>query len=469
MASELKLTFLPYVAGYILVIIALALVFSRKVKKSDDFSVAGRKLGPIIVAGTLLATWMGGGTILSNAQFIYQFGPYAGAIRSFMEPISIVMLVFLVKIIRVKGAYTVSGILGKTYGSFGNILSALAIIFSYVLIVSYQINGFGKIINYSTGIEKDMAILISFIVVVVITVVGGMISIAYTDAMSAFLITFGLYTAIPVLLMDLGGFKGMASSLPPELMTFSGTLSPLQLTGYILPTLFLVLGDQNMYQRLLSAKDTSSALRGACFWVIGTLLINIPILILVTCARSMELIPLGLGNEEAYSYSLLALAGEQILPIFLGGIVLASASAFLLTTGDSYLLSSSTVFVYDLVEKYSKISFSEKQKLVLQRMMCIVLSLIVLLILFKFFTSALEMQVFAYTIYGATITPALLGALLWKGVTKEGGICSMVTGLSSSILIQILFNIYRVELEAVIISAPLAIVVLIVASCLTRK
>jgi SSS family solute:Na+ symporter len=147
--------------------------------------------------------------------------------------------------------------------------------------------------------------------------------------------------------------------------------------------------------------------------------------------------------------------------------VLASASAFLLTTGDSYLLSSATTFVYGIFTKYRKREIPDKLKLLLQRAMVLVLGIIAF-IMIRFFPSILEMQMFAYAIYGATITPALLGALLWKKANKAGGISSMVVGILFTIIAQLTVKQWW-NLNAIVVSAPLSVLTLVVVSLLTQK
>jgi SSS family solute:Na+ symporter len=146
-------------------------------------------------------------------------------------------------------------------------------------------------------------------------------------------------------------------------------------------------------------------------------------------------------------------------------VLLATAAAFLLTTGDSYLLSSATVTVYDLIARFREIG--DRTKLNLQRLLVLIFALLSF-VMIRFFPSVLTIQMFAYTIYGATITPALLGALLWKDANKWGGISSMIVGIVTTLISE--FTITRsAGINSVVVSAPLAFLVLVVVSLLTKK
>jgi len=453
------MNYLPFVGGYLAVITALAVYFSRRIKSSEDFAVAGRSLGTLVVAGTLLATWMGGGTILGTAEFIYLHGPLAGALYCAVEPIGILIFFLISRRIYLTKKTTISEILYERYGMVSSIISAVAIIVAYVGILSYQIQGMGMIISYSSTIGADASYIIALVVIIMITVTGGLMSVAYTDSMSAILITLALLLGIPFALSAAGGFSGIASALPPENLTIGSTLSPVQWIGYFLPTMLLVLGDQNMYQRIFAAKNEGSARHGTLYWLLGCIIINVPIIILVVSSRALNLLPMERADE-----AIIALA-SRVLPLAVGGIILATAAAFLLTTADSYLLSSATVTVYDVIAKARDVD--DRTKLNLQRALVVIFALLSL-VMIRFFPSVLTIQMFAYTIYGATITPALLGALLWKGATKWGGVSSMIVGIVATLITE--FTITRsTGINSVVVSAPLAFLVLIVVSILTKK
>ncbi len=72
--------YLAVIVCYLVALIAYGIYKGRKeVKSSEDFTVAGRRLPFIILVGTLLATWCGGGGITGSANFIYSYGPFAGS------------------------------------------------------------------------------------------------------------------------------------------------------------------------------------------------------------------------------------------------------------------------------------------------------------------------------------------------------------------------------------------------------
>lgn len=147
--------------------------------------------------------------------------------------------------------------------------------------------------------------------------------------------------------------------------------------------------------------------------------------------------------------------------------MLASAVALFITTADSYLLSAGTNITYDFWTRFINKDASDKEKLIVTRVSIVVLGILALVI-GKFFPSILSLQMYAYSIYGAAVTPAFLACLFWDKATKQGGLSSiMVGGLIVLIWEGILKN--PMGLNSIVIAGPLSIICLIVVSLLTQE
>ena len=86
---------------YLLFMVGISVYMSmKKVKSSDDFAVAGRKLPMIILIGTLLATWCGGGGITGTAGLIYSNGPLFGILVMSGAPLGMIVLYFIAGAVR---------------------------------------------------------------------------------------------------------------------------------------------------------------------------------------------------------------------------------------------------------------------------------------------------------------------------------------------------------------------------------
>lgn len=432
----------------------------KKVKSNDDFVAAGRRLPFPVLVGTLLATWMGSGMITGNANFIYQHGPIAGILFLIGEPVGLLLIaLFLAKRIKEKTQYTIPEAIEKKYGKLASTLVAICIILAYVGIVSYQFKAGGYILNLVTGISVQTGTIISAIFIVYLAVIGGLVSVAYTDAIGTLLIFISMIIGLPLAISKAGGWTQMIASIPADKITVSGGLSAIQMLGYMLPVIFLVLGEQNIYQRFGAAKDTKEATKSG-FGLFGlAILLDFLVITLVTTAIVVY------PNLQDPDTAFLQVA--MGLPSVIGALILACCVALFVTTADSYLLSASTNVTFDLWMKFINPDASDKDKVKITRISIVGLAVFALLI-GTYFPSILSMQMYAYSMYGAAITPALLGCLFWENATKQGGLASIIVGGGTVLIWDVLLKT-PFELNSIIIAGPLAIIVLIVVSLLTQK
>jgi SSS family solute:Na+ symporter/sodium/proline symporter len=108
-----------------------------------------------------------------------------------------------------------------------------------------------------------------------------------------------------------------------------------------------------------------------------------------------------------------------------------------LSTGNTFLLVPSTNVSRDIYQRFVNTNATERQMLGLQRL-CIVLFGILGLLLLTQFETVLSMALYAYALVGASVTPALLAAFLWKRVTAQGGVACIAGGMGTIIGIGIL-------------------------------
>lgn len=408
--------------------------------------------------GDLLATWVGSGTIVGGAAFVYEHGPLASVFFFGGVPLGILILFFfLAERVRRLSSYTIPEVLEARYGPVARVLAALCILLAYVGITSYQFIGGGYVLNLTTGlpVAAGSAITAAFIVFLALT--GGLFSVAYTDAVSALLILFGLLAGLPFALSAAGG-PGFLHELPPPRLEWSGGLTKAQVVGYFLPVFVLLLGEQNMYQRFAAARDGGTARRSALGFLVGAVVV----LTLVTLVTSTAVL---LYPDIAPDTALLRVAlGAMPFPV--GAPLLAAAVAFIVTTGDSYLLSCSTNVTHDFWVRFVDPDASQTRRLWITRGVVLLLGVLAW-VLGTFFPSVLAIQMYSYTMYGAAITPAILAAFLWKRATPAGGIASIVVGGGGTLLWELGLG-KPGDLNSIVFSLPLSVAALVLVSLVSR-
>lgn len=431
----------------------------REIKTGEDFLVAGRRLPGVILAGTLLATWVGSGTILGGASFVYQYGPLAGIIYFAGAPIGIIFLYFVAGKVRGLEKNTLPEILEIKFGSTTRLVASIFMLLAYVGIAAYQFIGGGNLLSTITDLSPGTGSLLIAVFVIFLAATGGMFSVAYTDFVSSILIVFGLIVALPFVIPTVDGFSGLANELPAHQLSWSGGLSAIQLIGFFLPTLLLIMGDQNMYNRFSSAKDVNAANKSIFGFFIGNALILMAVIIIA--ASAVILYP----SLENTDMAILQVAADGI-PIPIGSVILVAAIALIITTSNSFLLSSAGNIIYDIYANF-KGELSQQRYLRLNRIAVVGLGTFGYF-LGAFFPSVLELQMYSYTMYGAALTPVILAAFFWKKATSTGALASIIVGGSATIIWEQVLG-KPLDWNSVIVSLPLSVFALVITSLVTNN
>ena len=466
---------------YLFTLIGIGMYKAGKIKTQSDFAVAGRSLTPWVLVGTMLATWMGTGSILGNAGKTYDTG-MAALILPLGSILGIVLLTKIAGKVRAFEKFTVPEILGDRFGPGARMLSVIALVIAYMVIVSYQFNAGGAVLNTvlmdETGnslISIQTGTIIAAIFIIAYTMLAGLVSVAYTDVANGIIIIFSFVIAIPIFLAQAGGFSGMAASFEamgkPEHMNFFGVYSTMDIINFCLPPFLLIMGDANMYQRFFASKTAEGAKSATKVLIFAVLLADLMIIFSAWVASSM------IPDAEVGKYVLIY-AAHKLLPTFLGAIMMTTIVGIIISTADSYLLVPATTLMRDVYLNYINPNADEKKIVFLSRMLVLGLGIIAYIVSLGFAKSAgfFERALYAYTIYGAAITPSLVAALFWKGATKEGAVASILTGTVTTLLwkeadfIQNIIpkNIYN-NMDEVLPAITLSVVSLVVVSLLTKK
>lgn len=172
-----------FVIGYGIFMLALGIFYSKKITTSDDFILAGKSLGPVVLMGTLLATWVGSGSVTGGQNSLaYSFGIWPALMSTLPSLIGIFTIFLIASKIKHYGKHTVAEILEMKYGKWASVLAAFIIILAFVGIVSYQYQGLGFILSISTGISPEMGTIIGAVIIIFLAAIGGLMSVAPTDA-----------------------------------------------------------------------------------------------------------------------------------------------------------------------------------------------------------------------------------------------------------------------------------------------
>jgi solute:Na+ symporter, SSS family len=428
------------VIGYPILLVGISLWRSRKVKSHADFMVAGRDVPVLLLVGTLVCTWIGSGSLFGGAGLAYRVG-IAELWFSFGAWMGLVVAYFLAGRVRRIAQYTVPDLLEKRYNATARMLGTLAVILAYVTIAAYQFRGGGWILSIVTegAITPTQGMLITAAVIVTFTALAGMVSIVTVDIFNGLIITGAILLALPYMVFANGGIGEIIAALPADHKTVLGGHNVLWVIGVAMPTFLLLLGESGMYQKFFSARDESAARKAVIGMVLGVILIETTLALLAIVGRAVypDLVEQMTVIGVAASETVILYIAAHGLPVILGAVLLAAAVAIVLSTGNTFLLVPSTNVSHDIYERFISPTASEKKKLAVQRAFVVLFGGIGLLLLTQFDT-VLAMALYAYSLVGASLTPALLAAFLWKRVTPAGGVACIAGGLGSIVGIGML-------------------------------
>ena len=475
--SPHPMNFAAIIIGLIvLALLAVSLGRLGKVKTKADYLVAGRSLSAFVLVFTLLSSWIGSGSLLGGAENAYKHG-FAALWQAAGGWAGLLLILFVAPRARKFAQYTIPDLLETRYNQAARVLGVLAILLTYTAITSYQFIGGGDILHliFPDVISAIGGRILLAAFVIAFTAIAGMSSVAYMDLFIGLLATATMCVALPILIHHAGGWHVIHSALPASHLQIFGDIHPFNgyFTGPILPdgtrervssafelflpTCLLLLGNQSMYQKFFSAKTQKDASRAVVGWIVGTVILETVIVALAVTGSAI----FPTGEVHAFPREVLAYVGlhgfdpkpittivigsagavesittnstyipttQSLLWLqLLGALLLGSIFAKVVSTANNYLFSPATNLINDIFVRYIKPQASNKQILIVSRLM------VVLLGLWSLFQSlgtesVLKKALYAYTIYSAALTPVILAAFFWKRATAPAAVASIATG-----------------------------------------
>ena len=424
------------------------------VKNKTDFMVAGRKLPWPVLVFTLLSSWIGAGSLFAGAENAYKNG-FAALWQSAGGWLGLVVIWFVAGRARRFAQFTVPDLLETRFNGTARVMATIAIVISYTMITSYQFIAGGDVLHLIfPTLDRTVGMYVIAAFVIAFTASAGMASIAYLDLVIGALVTVIVVISVPLLLSSGGGWQQVRQSLPASHFQILGNLSLSQAMGLLLPTMLLLIGNQGMYQKFFSARSEKDARYAVAGWICGTLLLET---LLVTLAV--------IGSARFHTphpREIIPLSARQGLPPLIGAVLMGGVFAKVISTANNYLFSPATNLIHDVYERFVNPRASETKKLVVSRVIVILLGVFALLQATQF-ASVLKAALYAYTVYGAAVTPVVMAVFFWKRATTAGAITSIVAGT----VVTVVWNLEGFDLDAVYPALAASVVSLIVVSLLT--
>lgn len=432
---------------YLLLLIGIIIYKSRAVKNEEDFVVAGRGVPVYLLVGTLICTWIGSGSLFGTAGLSFRSG-FGELWFSAGAWVGIVVIYFIAERVRKISKFTLTDLLEQRYNKSARLLGTVTIIVAYLVIAGYQFKGGGRFLSIlSNGsIDVETGALISCATIILFTSLAGMVSIISIDIFNGILMIIALSMALPFAISSHGGVSEVINTInntSPEYFNLFEGRDPWWIIGIILPTFILLVSESSIYQKFSSAKDSASAKKAVFGMLIGVVVIEFIMCTIAVVGYAIYssdprfFLADGTINQAMAEEVILRIGYEQV-PVFAGAMLFAAGVAIILSTGNTFLMVTSTNLTQDLLKPYFYKDTVDSKKLIRIQQVCIVLLGLLAFVMVTQFETVLEMAFISYTMIGASLAPVLMASFFWKRVTAAGGVSSILAGMLVPVLNKVL-------------------------------
>ena len=426
--SNVQITALVIILLYMAATVALGLFISARKKKkqamqsNDDFLMAGKSLGPVVLAATLFAANTGGASTTGIATNVYTYG-LSACWYVIAAGIGFVLVSFIAPYFRRSSSSTVPEIISKRYGKASHIFTAFTSIAALFMATGAQIIATASIINVVTGIDFSTAAIITTAVVIAYTMVGGFTSVTAANMMHVIFITVGMAIAMLIMVFNpqVGGFGALfakADAMGAELDLLSMTKIGLPtIIGYIAMYFMTFPTGQEIVQTYCSAKDGKSAKTGS---VIAGLLSAVYAIVPAIIGLIAYVCIDGYADGGAQKNAL-ADATIRFAPAVVAGLVLAAIVAATMSSASGNMIGTATMFTNDVFRPYiNKGVKDDKKEVWISRVTMVVVALTA--------SNIISVMMGAFALRSAGPFAAFICGLFYKNVTKRAGFISIVLG-----------------------------------------
>ena len=437
---------------YLTLLLGIGIIAFRYNKTQEDYLLAGRSLGPWVTAFSERASGESAWLLLAlpGAAIAIGLGEFWSVIGIIIGIISSWLLV--AKKIRQEtekyNALTIPDYFHKRYNDESNIIrlfSTAIIAFFFLFYVSAQFHASGKVLNTLFNIDQVYGIIIGASIIILYTMMGGFYAVAWTDFIQGILM-FSTLTILPLV----GFFEiynnniSIVKMLDSAAVVFGNSNSSFFMDRDGLLAFATVLGGLSWglgylgqphliirYMAIRDAKDINVARSIAIAWAIPAVFGAFMIGIISLSYFGPDYFQV---NDPEKSMPLLAAA---LLHPVLAGLFISGAVAAMMSTADSQLLVSTSAITEDFFHQYLKKDLSEKDLLMLNRIMILILGFIAFGI--AMYSQIVGNNIFSVVSYawsglGSAFGPALIMTLWWSKTTRKGVIAGMIVGFITTIV-----------------------------------
>ena len=425
--------YLLVIALYAVLLIAVGVIISRRVKGADDFFVGGRKMAPFLLFITLVAPNIGAGSTVGVAGMGFTSG-ISAAWWIIASAVGTFILAFVIgpkiwEIAKNNGFYTLGDYLEYRYNRYFRGLISLMMAIGTLAIFAGQLMGIGWILSVVADIDKITSVLIAAVVVVLYFCAGGFLSAVYANLIEACVKLIGFIVAVPLVLAFVGGFEGLHTKVVANManatqsaayFSFDG-LGTTVIMGFFLmlmPSFFL---SPALIGKVYSARDKKTVRISTFFCGVVMLLFSVIPVILGMAAYAIA--PDLPQRDLALPYVM-----KECMPFWASALALAAIFSAEISAADAVLYMITTSFTKDLYKSFINPTISDEKLIKGGRIVTVLAGIIGigLAIVLPNVISALSIF---YSLMSVSITAPLLFGLFTKKSSAFSAIFAAIIGV----------------------------------------
>lgn len=435
---------------YLVAMVMIGVVYSKKTKNVGDFYLGGRKLGPLVTAMSAEASDMSSYLLMGLPGLALA----CGLAEVGWTVIGLAVGTYLNWLIVAKklrkysariNAITIPDYFSKRYNDKSRLIMAVAAFMIIVFFVPYTASGFaacGKLFGTLFGIDYHIAMIVSAIVIVGYTSLGGFNAASMTDFIQSIIMTVALIIVLVFGINQAGGMEQVimnAKNLPGYLDFFEGYNAATNSAGSygaikVISTLAWGLGYFGMPHILLrfmaieNPDKVKVSRRVAEIWVVISMAVAVLIGVVGMAMIKEGALPEFKDSETVIVQIVNLLSKIGVVPALLAGIILAGILASTMSTADSQLLAASSAASENIIGGLFRIKLSETAQMIVARVTLIAISVIGVVIAWDSNSSVFGIVSFAWAGFGAVFGPVMLLSLFWKRSNRYGALAGMIVG-----------------------------------------
>lgn len=440
------------IIAYLMMMIVIGAIFSKKNKNVGDFYLGGRKLGPIVSAMSAEASDMSSWLLMGLPGVAYLTGgAEAGWTAIGLAIGTYLNWLIVAKRLRVYtqtcGAITIPDFFSRRFREKKNVLMGVSALIILIFFVPYTASGFsacGKLFSSLFDWDYHVAMLISAVIIIAYTCMGGFLAASTTDLIQSIVMSLALLSIVGYGVDHAGGFSAVidnAKSIPGYFSLSnihntetggSDSYSALTIASLLAWGLGYF-GMPHILLRFMAIEDKNkikTSRRIASVWVVISMTVAIFIGFIgnqLTKMGTVEALE-GSDSERIVIKIAMFMSNKSFLFALVAGLVFAGILACTMSTSDSQLLAASSSMSENILKGVFGVKMTDKQSMLAARAVLIVIAVLSVLLAWDQNSSVFRVVSFAWAGFGATFGPVMLTSLFWKRCNKYGAAAGLIVG-----------------------------------------